>query len=80
MGLQNVAQQSLSIDMRYSSFDDYWQPFLSGQGPAGAYTVSLSEVDREALRRRLWQRFDRNGAFTLPARAWAVRGVVPLDE
>lgn len=74
-GLRNVEARPLSIDMRYSSFDDYWQPFLCGQGPAGAYTASLPEPEREALRQRLRQRFDGNGAFVLPARAWAVRGI-----
>ena len=79
-GLRNVEERPLSIDMRYSSFDDYWEPFLSGQGPAGAYTVSLSDAERGALRQKLRQQLDPNGAFTLPARAWAVRGDVPLGE
>lgn len=65
-GLCNVEERPLSIDMRYSSFDDYWEPFLCGQGPAGAYAVSLPAPGRAALRQRLRLRLDSNGPFTLP--------------
>jgi SAM-dependent methyltransferase len=78
-GLQDVDEQPLTIDMAFASFDDYWQPFLGGQGPAGAYVASLSESDRQALqsmvRDRLVSQVPDEG-FTLTARAWAVRGVV----
>ena len=76
-GLLNVEQRELSIEMRFASFDDYWQPFLAGQGPAGAYTVSLSDAARNALEDKLRERRDSGGALTLRARAWAARGVVP---
>jgi hypothetical protein len=68
--------------MSFTSFEDYWLPFLGGQGPAGAYVVSLPETDRAdlegRLRRRLMQE-RRDGAIRLEARAWAVKGVVPLQ-
>ncbi len=48
-GLHNVEEQPLTIDMAFSSFDDYWQPFLCGQGPAGVYVSSLTESGRHAL-------------------------------
>ena len=78
-GLQRVDEQPIVIELAFSSFDDYWSPFLGGQGPAGAYAASLSETARAGLasslrRRVLGQRQD--GAFTLQARAWAVKGVV----
>lgn len=79
-GLQQVDEQGLTIDMPFGSFDDYWWPFLGGQGPAGAYTTSLTETDRAALRDRLEQRLlgDRpDGPIVLRARAWAVKGTVP---
>lgn len=71
-GLRDVDEQPLTIDLPFASFDDYWQPFLSGQGPAGVYVSTLSESARRALESRL--RADVN--LTLRARAWAVRGVV----
>jgi SAM-dependent methyltransferase len=73
-GLNGVDQQALTIEMAFSSFDDYWQPFLLGQGPAGAYVTSLSEFDRRALQSRLQRRWAAGLSFN--ARAWAVRGMV----
>lgn len=76
-GLEQVEEQPIAIDLVFAGFDDYWLPFLGGQGPAGAHATSLSEAGRAALedglRRRLLR--DRNDrAFPLRARAWAVKG------
>ena len=79
-GLADVREQALTIEQRFTSFDDYWAPFLKGVGPAGAYVVSLSEERRSALDARLRARLlggRPDGAFTLNARAWCVRGTVP---
>ena len=78
-GLLDVVEDGLTIETRFASFDDFWSPFLEKQGPAGAYTASLASADREALRLRVRKRLLGNGpdkAFTLHARAWAVRGTV----
>jgi SAM-dependent methyltransferase len=77
-GLGQIAEQPIAIDLVFADFDDYWSPFLGGQGPAGAYATSLSAKGRAALETRLRRRLlgDRDdGAFTLRARAWAVKGV-----
>lgn len=79
-GLINVKEEPLVIDQAYSSFDDYWEPFTKGAGPGGAYVVSLPEDRRRDLEARMRKRLlgDRaDGAFTLKARAWCVRGEVP---
>ena len=79
-GLQQVDERPIVIPLAFTSFDDYWQPFLGGQGPAGAYTASLSREARAALEARLRKRLlgeRKDGPFTLQARAWAVTGVVP---
>ncbi|HEY9351119.1 MAG TPA: hypothetical protein VIP75_10535, partial [Acidothermales bacterium] len=57
-------------------FDDYWTPFLGGQGPAPTYTVSLDEERRAAVREALRARLpiEADGTIHLIARAWAVRG------
>jgi SAM-dependent methyltransferase len=78
-GLGEVVEQPISIDTRFGSFDDYWTPFLGGQGPAGAYVAGLSEADRADLRMRLRQRLIGAGAdhpIDMNARAWAARGIV----
>jgi hypothetical protein len=78
-GLEQVEEQSFVIELSFDSFDDYWLPFLGGQGPAGAYVKSLSETNRilleGELRRRLLAQA-QEAEFTLQARAWAVKGVV----
>jgi ubiquinone/menaquinone biosynthesis C-methylase UbiE len=79
-GLLNVEEQPLVIEQSYASFSDYWEPFLAGAGPAGAYAVSLSEERRAQLEARLQKRVlgDRaDGPFVLKARAWCVKGQVP---
>ena len=79
-GLVNVEERALTIDQRYSSFHDYWEPFLKGAGPGGAYVVSLPEPKRQQLEERMRARLLKNGQdapFTLKARAWCVKGQPP---
>jgi SAM-dependent methyltransferase len=75
-GLADVAVEEIVVPTVFADFDDYWTPFLGGTGPAPAYTVSLPEADRVALRERLRGRLPvgPDGSIHLTARAWAVRG------
>lgn len=74
-GLQNAEVTSIDIATRFAGFDDYWQPFLGGQGPAPAYAMSLHEARRAQLRDRLRDRLphEADGSIALVARAWAVK-------
>lgn len=78
-GLTQVAVQGLDIPMVFADFDDYWQPFLGGTGPAPAYAMALPEAARDRLRERLRRQLPTtgDGSITLTARAWAVRGRLP---
>jgi hypothetical protein len=69
----------LVIDMVFRDFDDYWDPFLGGQGPAAGYCTALEPDARAALRARLAATLptQQDGSISLTARAWAVRGVSP---
>jgi SAM-dependent methyltransferase len=75
--LGEVEVHSIDVATTFRDFDDYWSPFLGGQGPAPGYTMSLSEEQRFALREqiRLTLPFAPDGSIHLIARAWAVRGV-----
>jgi SAM-dependent methyltransferase len=77
--LEQVAVRALDIETRFSGFDDYWEPFLTGQGSAPHYLASRSEQVRDAIRERLRASLPANadGAIVLPARAWAVRAQCP---
>lgn len=75
-GLQTIETTALDTPTLFADFDDYWSPFLRGQGPAGALCASLSQEDRERLQQRLERALPVNadGTISLLARAWAVRG------
>jgi len=64
------------VATRFANFDDYWGPFLGGQGPAPGYAMSLDEPRRAALREELRGRLATpgDGAIPLVARAWAAAG------
>jgi SAM-dependent methyltransferase len=76
-GLRKVEVRLIDIPTTFRDFDDYWLPFLGGQGPAPGYAMSLSEEQRSLLRERLRATLPTapNGSIALIARAWAVRGV-----
>lgn len=75
-GLQNVEVRAIEIPTVFRDFDDYWTPFLGGQGPAPSYAMSLSEESRAALSERIRAGlpFNTDGSISLVARAWAARG------
>lgn len=77
-GLHNIETEAIDIPTVFENFDDYWSPFLGGQGPAPGYCMSLSEPDRVALRERIRTSLppDNGGRIRLIARAWAVQGTV----
>jgi SAM-dependent methyltransferase len=56
-GLRDVAEQDLMIRQDFSTFADWWDPWLTGQGVVGAYVAALPP-DRlarvEALARRAY--------------------------
>jgi SAM-dependent methyltransferase len=75
--LDKVETAPLEVEAEYGDFDDFWEPFLSGAAPGGAYCASLSPERQVALREECRRRLDDpRGPFTLTARAWAVRGRV----
>ncbi len=75
-GLTEVETAPLDLKAEFVDFEDYWRPFLGGQGPAPAYAMALSEEQRAALRAKLELALPSatGGAISLSARAWAVRG------
>jgi trans-aconitate methyltransferase len=75
-GAERVRVAPLSVPTKFSSFDDYWRPFLGGAGPAPSFVSSLVEVSRQSLENELRQRLpiENGGEITLDARAWAVVG------
>ena len=77
-GLKQIEATVIEVKMIFHSFDDYWQPFLGGVGPAPAYTMNLNPKDRQKLEDQLRKTLptDDRGSISLIARAWAVKAYI----
>ena len=72
-GLRDVEAGVLSVQVGYDSFDEWWQTYTLGVGPAGAYVAQLDDSRREALRTRCAQLLP-TPPFTVRASAWTALG------
>lgn len=78
-GLRKIETKELSIDCNFSSFNDYWSP-RAAEGPTAAYIRTLPHPRKELLQERLRNEIfgsRPDGPFSLNAKAWAVRGIIP---
>jgi SAM-dependent methyltransferase len=73
-GLRDIQQTTVSATVEHPSFEEWWEPYTEGVGPAGAYVGSLAPERRIELREAC-RRLLPTAPFLLTARAWAVRGV-----
>lgn len=78
-GLADVEVRGIEIPTEFASFDDFWRPFLGGQGAAPGYLAALPPSQQDAIRSALRDRVPTtaDGSVALTARAWAVRGIRP---
>ena len=77
-GMVDIVESTLQVSSTYATFDELWQSFLAGVGPAGAYCVALPDEDRARLRDELFRRFrSPSGEFTLGAVARCAVARVP---
>jgi SAM-dependent methyltransferase len=77
-GLHEPQVTAIDITTGFAGFEDYWRPFLGGQGPAPAYAMALDNMARAHLADFIRERLpiQADGSISLTARAWAVRGAV----
>ena len=73
-GLHEIEETSLAVAVEHPTFEEWWEPFTLGVGPAGSYTRSLDAEAQEELREVARGRLP-TAPFVMTARAWAVRGV-----
>jgi ubiquinone/menaquinone biosynthesis C-methylase UbiE len=79
-GFLDVSETSLHIRMTYTSFADYWAPFLGKDGPGAAYVSTLGDDERTRLEQAIRAAYldgDPDGSRSYAALAWAVKGIVP---
>lgn len=76
-GLSEIEVRAIDVPTVFPDFDDLWNPYLAGQGPAPAYVMSLSDDRRAALREHLRSSLPiaDDGSIHLIARAWGLRGI-----
>ncbi|HWM11652.1 MAG TPA: class I SAM-dependent methyltransferase [Solirubrobacteraceae bacterium] len=68
-----IEQTLLAVRVEHPTFEEWWEPFTLGVGPAGAYVSGLADGDRDRLR-ELCRELLPAPPFTVTAQAWAVRG------
>jgi SAM-dependent methyltransferase len=68
-----VLDSELTVTVRYTSVQQWWEPYTLGVGPAGAHVAALAEPEREALRRRCVELLPA-APFDIDATAWCVVG------
>jgi SAM-dependent methyltransferase len=73
-GLREVVPATLSVRVEHASFDEWWEPFTRGVGPAGAHVNRLSAGEQARLRERA-RALLPDEPIVIEARAWAVRGL-----
>jgi hypothetical protein len=74
-GLEDVESTSLTVTVPLATFEDWWEPYTLGVGPAGEYVAHLDDAGREALRARCADELPA-APFALAASAWCVRARV----
>jgi SAM-dependent methyltransferase len=74
-GLRDVEASTVTSRVEYATFDEWWDPFTGGVGPAGAHVATL-DADGRAELREACLRLLPAAPFAITATAWASRGVV----
>jgi SAM-dependent methyltransferase len=72
-GLRDVEDTGVTARVQHDTFEDWWEPFRLGVGPAGVYLVSHPEREEDI---RELCRTELGDKFKLDAKAWAARGTV----
>lgn len=70
-GLRDVVEGTITVTVPYASFEEWWEPYTLGVGPAGDHVKQLDEDARETLRRHCAALLP-DGPFTVDATAWTV--------
>jgi SAM-dependent methyltransferase len=74
-GLREIEEADIGVAVEHSTFEEWWEPYTLGVGPAGAYVSGLDPSQRDRLR-TLCEQLLPPAPFVVEARAWAARAVV----
>ena len=73
-GVVEIEETALSVEVEHPTFEEWWEPFTLGVGPAGAFVAGLDAGRRARLRDLCRERLPA-APFVVSARAWAARGL-----
>ena len=76
-GFDDVVETTLAIRMEFTSFADYWAPYVGRDGPGAEYVATLGDAERERLREAVQAAYldgEADGPRSYAALAWAVKG------
>jgi SAM-dependent methyltransferase len=73
-GLHEIEETQLTVSVEHPTFEDWWEPYTLGVGPAGSHVAGLDEARREQLRELCREKLPA-APFVLTSRAWAARGL-----
>lgn len=73
-GLDDIEEVPLTVHVEHLTFEEWWEPYTLGVGPAGSYVAGLDEARRESLRARCEELLPT--PLVISARAWTARGRV----
>jgi SAM-dependent methyltransferase len=74
-GLHVIYDGALEVEVQHPTFEEWWEPFTLGVGPAGGYVTGLDPEKRERLKELCRERLPP-APFTITARAWSSRALV----
>ena len=74
-GLTDIVEDDLWVAVEHPTFEDWWEPYNLGVGPAGAYATSL-DPDAQLRLQELCRKRLPEAPFVVKARAWAARARV----
>jgi SAM-dependent methyltransferase len=72
-GLREVEETALTVSVEHPSFEEWWEPYTLGVGPAGAYVAGLDPERQEDLRERCRAHLPEP-PFVIESWAWSARG------
>ena len=74
-GLNEIVEDELWVEVEHATFENWWEPYTLGVGPAGSYVTSLGP-DAQARLQELCRERLPEAPFVVKARAWAARAGV----
>ncbi|HXH87431.1 MAG TPA: hypothetical protein VNI55_02340 [Gaiellaceae bacterium] len=73
-GLTEIEAGALTIELEHPSFEEWWEPYTLGVGPAGGYVSRLEPEQQTALRERCRELLPEP-PFSVSAKAWVAKGL-----